>query len=400
MIVGSKRTSSSLKRWSILGLLVLGLAALLWWGFFRTVETVQTIPVRLGSIENAVTALGVLQPQRYVDVGAQVSGQIRRIAVRPGDKVTKGDLLLEIDPAIQQATVQTNRATLASLRAQLAEQQAQHDFARQQAQRQQQLAAEEATKLEDVQSAQLQARVSQARIDSLKAQIEGAASTLTGNEALLGYTRIYAPIAGTVVTLDAREGQTLNATYQTPNVMRIADLSRMTVWTEVSEADVGRIRPGMPTYFTTLGLQDQGGSPRRWEGKLRQVLPAPPTAPGAAQSTGQNAAPAGKVVLYTALFDVDNQDGALMPQMSAQVFFVAAAARDVLVAPLAALESVKREAAGHFTARVLAGEQVQTRQVRIGVRDRLLGEVLDGLAEGDQLVTGIQREQASRRLRW
>lgn len=399
-MAGSQRTFFALKRWSLLCLLVLALAALLWWGFFRTVETIQTTPVRRGSIENAVTALGVLQPQRYVDVGAQVSGQIRRIAVRPGDKVAKGDLLLEIDPAIQQATVQTNRATLASLRAQLAEQQAQHDFARQQAQRQQQLAAEEATKLEDVQSAQLQARVAQARIDSLKAQIEGAQSTLAGNEALLSYTRIYAPIAGTVVTLDAREGQTLNATYQTPNVMRIADLSRMTVWTEVSEADVGRIRPGMPTYFTTLGLQNQDGSPRRWEGKLRQVLPAPPTAPGAAQAAGQNAAPAGKVVLYTALFDVDNQDGALMPQMSAQVFFVAASAKDVLVAPLAALEPVKGEPAGHVTAKVQAGDQVQTREVRIGVRDRLMGEVLQGLQEGEPLVTGTRREQASRRLRW
>lgn len=399
-MVGSQRTFLALKHWSILCLLVLALATLLWWGFFRTVETIQTTAVRRGSIENAVTALGVLQPQRYVDVGAQVSGQIRRIAVRPGDKVSKGDLLLEIDPAIQQATVQTNRATLASLRAQLAEQQAQHDFAHQQAARQQQLAAEEATKLEDVQNAQLQARVAQARIDSLKAQIEGAASTLTGNEALLSYTRIYAPIAGTVVTLDAREGQTLNATYQTPNVMRIADLSRMTVWTEVSEADVGRIRPGMPTYFTTLGLQDQDGSPRRWQGQLRQILPAPPTAPGAVPATGQNAPPAGKVVLYTALFDVDNQDGALMPQMSAQVFFVAAAAKDVLVVPLAALGPAKSGPTGHFTAKVLTSEQVQTREVRIGVRDRLLGEALDGLNEGDQLVTGIQQEQASKRLRW
>ncbi|WP_230976714.1 efflux RND transporter periplasmic adaptor subunit [Pseudothauera rhizosphaerae] len=388
-----------MKRWSVVVPILVVLATLLWWGFFRTVETIQTEPVRRGCIENAVTALGVLQPQRYVDVGAQVSGQIKHIAVKPGDKVTKGDLLLEIDPAIQQATVQTNRATLASLRAQLAEQEAQRDLARQQAERQQQMAAEGSTKQEDVQTAQANLRIAQARIDSLKAQIEGAQSTLTGNEALLGYTRIYAPIAGTVVTLDAREGQTLNATYQTPNVLRIADLSRMTVWTEVSEADVGRIRPGMPVYFTTLGLQDQDGSPRRWNGTLRQVLPAPPTTPGAAQATGQNAAPAGKVVLYTALFDVDNADGALMPQMSAQVFFVAAVAKDVLVAPLAALEPVKGEA-GRFTARVQIDGEVRQRTLRIGVRDRLLGEVLEGLKEGEPLVIGTQREQASQRLRW
>ena len=111
-MVGGKRTFSTLKRWSILWLFLIALALLLWWGFFRTVQMVQTEPVRRGSIENAVTALGVLQPQRYVDVGAQVSGQIKRIAIKPGDKVGKGDLLLEIDPAIQQATVQTDESRL------------------------------------------------------------------------------------------------------------------------------------------------------------------------------------------------------------------------------------------------------------------------------------------------
>jgi len=389
-----------LKSWRRpLSVLVLAiLLLLLWWAFFRTVETVETVAVRRGSIENAVTALGVLQPQRYVDVGAQVSGQIKRIAVRPGDQVSKGDLLVEIDPAIQQAKVQTDRASLASLRAKLAEQEAELDFARQQAERQIALQTAEATKLEDVQSTQSQLRVTQARIASLKAQIDGAQSTLQGNEALLGYTRIYATMDGTVVTLDAREGQTLNATYQTPNLLRIADLSRMTVWTEVSEADVGRIRPEMPVYFTTLGLQDEAGQARRWESKLRQVLPAPPAAvntPAAAQNT----APAGKVVLYTALFDVDNADGALMPQMSAQVFFVQGSARNVLLAPMAALSAGNGQKA-HFSAKVQVDREIQERTVRIGVRDRLNGEVLEGLSEGDQLVTGIQRVKASTRLRW
>lgn len=374
----------------------------LWWGFFRTVETIETVPVRRAHIENAVTALGTLQPLRYVDVGAQVSGQIKHIAVRPGEMVAKGDLLLEIDPAVQEALVRTNRATLASLRAQLAEQDALRDLARQQAERQGRMAADGSTRLEDVQTAQANLRVAEARLDSLRAQIEGAQSTLQGNETLLGYSRIYAPIAGTVVTLDAREGQTLNATYQTPNLLRIADLSRMTVWTEVSEADVGRIRPGMPAYFTTLGLMAADGSLRRWTGVLRQVLPAPPSPQGAAASgaTAPAAAtPAGKVVSYTALFDVDNADGALMPQMSAQVFFVASSARDVPVVPLAALEPLAGSPDA-FTARVLAGDGMEVREVRIGVRDRLLGEVLSGLAEGENVVTAVTRIQSSRRLRW
>jgi macrolide-specific efflux system membrane fusion protein len=106
----------------------------------------------------------------------------------------------------------------------------------------------------------------------------------------------------------------------------------MTVWTEVSEADVGRIHVGMAVYFTTLGLQDAAGRPRRWQGRLAQVLPAPPTEPGGASSFGAGGSATGKVVLYTALFEVANADGALMPQMSAQVFFVTASAGNVVVA--------------------------------------------------------------------
>lgn len=389
-------------RWAVVASVTAALVLALWWGFFRTVETIKTVTVRRADIENAVTALGTLQPLRYVDVGAQVSGQIRQIAVRPGEVVAKGDLLLEIDPAVQEALVRTNRAMLASLRAQLAEQDALRDLARQQADRQGRMAADGSTRLEDVQTARANLRVAEARLDSLRAQIEGAQSTLQGNETLLGYSRIYAPIAGTVVTLDAREGQTLNATYQTPNLLRIADLSRMTVWTEVSEADVGRIRPGMPVYFTTLGLLAADGSPRRWTGVLRQVLPAPPSPQGTAASGATApaaAAPAGKVVSYTALFDVDNADGALMPQMSAQVFFVVSSARDVPVVPLAALEPLAGRPGG-FTARVQADDGMELREVRIGVRDRLLGEVLSGLAEGERVVTAVTRTQSSRRLRW
>lgn len=116
---------------------------------------------------------------------------------------------MEIDPAIQQAAVSTNRAELSSLRAQLAEQEALRDFAKLQAKRQYQLAVEKATSQENIDTAETELRVTAARIENLKARIESAQSVLRGNEALLSYTRIYAPIDGTVVTLDAREGQCL-----------------------------------------------------------------------------------------------------------------------------------------------------------------------------------------------
>lgn len=387
-----------------LALAVLGAVVLmLWWGFFRSVEQVDTEPVRRGRVENAVSALGVLQPALQVEIGAQVSGQIRRIAVQAGEGVVKGQLLLEIDPAVQRATVQRERAELAGLRAQLAEQEAERDLARQQNLRQQQMAADGSTRLEDVQTADAALRKAEARLRWLHAQIDGARATLGGSEALLGYTRIEAPITGTVISLDAREGQTLNATYQTPEVMQLADLSRMTVWTEVSEADVGRIRSGMPVYFTTLGLEDAAGRTRRWTGTLRQLLPAPPKRAEAASGNGSRRGSAssgsGTVVMYTALFDVDNADGALMPGMSAQVFFTTAVAEDVLVVPLAALTPIEGRA-DHFNAQVWVDGEAQPRELELGVRDRLRGEVRAGLAEGDAIVLRVRREQGSQRLRW
>ena len=391
------------RRRVVLVVLVLLLQAVaVWWAFFRNTDTLETMTVHRTDIESTVSALGTLQPQRYVDVGAQVSGQISRILVQPGDNVEKGDLLVEFDPSIQQAEVDTDRANLQSLRAQLAERQAELTLAQQKVNRQRRMAADGSTRMEDFQTAEANLKIAQARVQSLTAQIEGAASRLKGSEAKLGHTRIYAPMSGTVVTLDAREGQTLNAAYQTPVVMRIADLSRMTVWAEVSEADIGRVKVDMPVYFTTMGLMDAQGQPRRWESTLRQVLPAPPHKPvtAAAGAGGQEGAqPAsGKVVAYTALFDVDNADGALMPQMTARVFFVSAAASHALVVPLAALKPTADR--NTFEAQVLENGSQRQRTVKVGVRDRLQAEVVSGLNEGDVLVTGVRPAEDSEKVRW
>lgn len=383
-----RREIPGFRRLLLLAFIVLlaGIAA--WAAFGRTAPRWETEMLVRGDVEDNVTALGTLQPRRYVDVGAQVSGQVRRIAVQPGDRVGHGTLLVEIDPSVQQAEVDAGRAALAGLHAQLADQQAQFDLAAQQYARQQRLAEDEATRDEDRQIAHAAWRSARARIDRLRAQIDQTQSTLKGNEVRLGYTRIYAPMAGTVVSLDAREGQTLNATYQTPNLLRIADLGTMTVWTEVSEADVHRVRPGMAVYFTTLGIDG-----RRWQGKVRQVLPAPP-ATAAAQGGAAPAAAGSKVVSYTVLFDVDNRDGELMPQMTAQVFFVAGQARNVLLAPVAALEAVTGKP-DVWRARVLtAGDRVVEREVRLGVRDRFKAEVRAGLTAGEQLITGERVEKA------
>ncbi|QXZ12343.1 efflux RND transporter periplasmic adaptor subunit [Pseudomonas sp. AO-1] len=350
-------------------------------------ERFATVQVSRGDIESSVTALGTLQPRRYVDVGAQASGQIQKIHVEVGDVVKEGQLLVEIDPSTQKAKLDAGRFSIENLKAQLQEQRAQHELARQKYQRQQNLAAGGATRAEDVQTARAELKATQARVDMFQAQIRQAEASLRSDQAELGYTRIYAPMAGTVVALDAREGQTLNAQQQTPLILRIAKLSPMTVWAEVSEADIGHVKPGMTAYFTTLS-----GGQRRWSSTVRQILPVPPkpldqTSQGGGSPASSSKSGSARVVLYTVLLDVDNADNALMAEMTTQVFFVANQAKGVLTAPVAALQG--STTANLQTAQVVAANgDIQQREVRTGISDRLKVQIVDGLNEGDHLLIG------------
>lgn len=346
-----------------------------------------TVQVSRADIESSVTALGTLQPRRYVDVGAQASGQIHKIHVEVGDLVKEGQLLVEIDPSTQQAKLDAGRFSVENLKAQLQEQRAQHELARQKYQRQQNLAAGGATREEDVQTAQAELRATQARVDMFQAQIRQAEASLRSDQAELGYTRIYAPMAGTVVALGAREGQTLNAQQQTPLILRIAKLSPMTVWAEVSEADIGHVKPGMHAWFTTLS-----GGTRRWTSTVRQILPVPPkpldqTSQGGGSPASASKSGSARVVLYTVLLDVDNADNALMAEMTTQVFFVANQVQNVLTAPIAALQAGTQP--DRQTAQVVASNgSIEQRNVRTGISDRLRVQILDGLQEGDHLLIG------------
>ena len=348
-------------------------------------DAYDTVPVTRGDIESSVTALGTLQPRQYVDVGAQASGQIHKIHVAIGTEVKEGQLLVEIDPSTQTAKLDASRFAIDNLKAQLQEQGALHDLAQHKYRRQQHLAKGGATREEDVQAAQAEVRTTQARIDMFTAQIRQARASLRSDEAELGYTRIYAPMAGTVVALDAREGQTLNAQQQTPLILRIARLSPMTVWAQVSEADIGQVKPGMQAWFTTLS-----GGNRRWSSNVRQVLPVPPKPLNEiGQGGGSPASKSGsdRVVLYTVLLDVDNHDQALMPEMTTQVFFVAGQARDVLLAPIVALQGTA-ESERQTAHIVTTSGKVEPREIRTGISDRLRVEIIDGVNEGDHLLIG------------
>jgi macrolide-specific efflux system membrane fusion protein len=338
-------------------------------------DGVLTARVSQGDVENTISALGRLQPRDFVDVGAQVSGQLERLDVRVGQKVEKGQVLAEIDPTVMTAKVESSRAQIRALQAQLQEQIAEKDLAEQQYQRQRRLMRDNATSADALETAQAALKTARARVSRLSADIDRQTSTLKADEATLGYTRIYAPIAGTVVSIAAQQGQTLNAAHQIPVILRIADLSGMTVRTQVSEADVGKLEPGMEVYFTTLGNRRQ-----RWRSKLRQILPAPEVV--------------NNVVLYTALFDVDNAGGELMAEMSAQVFFVLARADGVLTVPVSALR--RGEERGSYTVSVVGDDDsIEERAVRIGVRNRIRAEVVSGLKAGERVIAGRGRDATS-----
>jgi macrolide-specific efflux system membrane fusion protein len=334
-----------------------------------------TALVQRTDLEETVSATGTLQPRDYVDVGTQVSGQLKVVHVEIGDVVEEGDLLAEIDPAVYRAKVDAAQAQLLHLQAQLAERQAQRKLAEQKAQRQANMMREDATTAEALQTAEAELESAKAQIDALKAQIQQVRSTLRGDQANLSYTKIHAPMAGTVVTQAAKAGQTLNANQSAPVVLRIADLSTMTVQTQVSEADVSRLRVGMPVYFSTLG-----GEGKRWHANLRQVNPTPEVV--------------NNVVLYNALFDVPNVDGELMTQMTAQVFFVVGQAKDVLVVPAAALELGR----GGTTIRVQTADGgFERREVELGLVTRVAAEVRSGLAPGERVATAAAAPARSAR---
>lgn len=334
----------------------------------ENVASYRTQPIARGDLEKTVTALAQVRPKTFVDVGTQVSGQLRKVYVEIGDTVTAGQLLAEIDSTVYQTRVLANRAKIENLRAQLDQARAQLELDKSREARSRQLLANNTTSKDAYEAAAATLKIDEAKIASFEAQIKESEATLQGDIANLNYTKIYAPLAGTVVNQIAYEGQTLNANQTAPIIVRIADLDTMTVWAQVAEADVPRIRAGMPVYFTTLGMPD-----KRFTATVRQVLPTPETI--------------NDVILYNVLIDVPNKERELLTNMTAQVFFILGEAKNVLLAPVQALRPSRRDKDA-FVVRVLENGAVKTKRVTVGLQDRNVAEIKDGLKEGENVIVG------------
>jgi membrane fusion protein, macrolide-specific efflux system len=336
--------------------------------FFATPKVVYTTAtVQRGDIESTVVAAGIVQPVKYVDVGAQTSGMLKSLKVQRGDHVEKGQLLAEIDPALADTALTSSNAALSSMTSQRAVKQAALVLAKAQLVRSDELFAALVISASDHDVARASYAAALADVASVSAQMRQANAAVDTGKTNLGYTKIMAPMTGEVVSITLLEGQTLNANQSAPNLLRIADISTVTVWSQVSEADIVDVKPGQVAYFTVLG------SPRRWSGKVRQVLPTPELI--------------NNVVFYDVLFDIPNPEGQLKIQMTAQVFIVLAQAKGVLFVPAAAIGNASEGSV--IKVQVLKPDgTLETRTIKIGIKSELSAEVTAGLNEKEQVVIG------------
>ena len=377
-------------------LLLLGAVATVAWLRLNDAQgadrpAVLTAPVNRGTIEQTVLAEGIVKPLRMVAVGAQASGRITAVHVSVGQQVRQGDLIAEIDSVTQTNDLRNAEASLANVRAQLASQQAQLRLAERTLERQSQMRRNLSVTQTDYDSAEEAVAVAQAQIEALGAQIAQAEIGIETARANLDYTRITAPIDGTVLAVVSQEGQTVNSVQQAPTIVVLGQLDQMQVLAQISEADIIRVEAGQPVWFTTLG------EPQRvYHATLEAVEPAPESVVNDSSLAGSSGSSSttSEAIYYNGHFTVPNEDGRLRTYMTAQVHIVLGRAEDVLTLPSVALGQIAAD--GTQTVRVQTRDgQIETRQVRIGLNDRVNAEVVEGLSEGDRVVTGQAADRAA-----
>jgi len=345
--------------------------------FSPSKTTYITASVIRTDLEESVLASGTLKAFKTVAVGAQVNGQLKTLHVDLGDKVKKGQLLAEIDPVLPQNTLKDAEAQVDNLQAQKRSKQAllkQYELAYQ---RQNQLNAKDAGSKVDLESAQAQLESTRYDVSALDAQIKKAIIAVATAKANLGYTRIHAPIDGTVISIDTEEGQTVVSNQTATTILTLATLDTMTVKAKISEADVTRVKPGLPTYFTLLGDSDT-----HYYGKLRAIEPGPVSNGTTTSSTGSTSS----AIYYYGLFEVPNLDNKLKVSMTTQVAVVLNQVKQALCIPISALEDKQKD--GKATVKLLVGEQAETRTIRTGISNNVRIQVIDGLREGEKVIVG------------
>lgn len=352
-----------------------------------------TTPVTIGDLREEVLASGTLKPVRLTAVGAQVSGRITALNVRVGDSVKAGDAIAQIDPVTKQNDLRTSEASLKNYRAQKLEKEATLALADANLARQQTTFAQHATSRGDFDSAEATARQTRAQIAALEALIVGAEASVETARVNLEYTRITAPIDGTVLAVVVQEGQTVNAVQSAPTIVVLGQLDTMTVRVEISEADIVKVRPGQPLYFTILGDQDH-----RYDARLEQIEPAPEsikndasfsstsTTSTSSSTSSSSSSSSSTAIYYIGVFKVPNKELLLRTYMTAEVHIVVGEAKRVKTVPALA---IMRQSDGRSVVRVLSSSgEVERHDVETGLGDRTNVEVKSGVEVGERVITG------------
>ncbi|PHM61332.1 macrolide transporter subunit MacA [Xenorhabdus ishibashii] len=370
-------------RWIGAGLVLIAIASV-WHYFFYLPKpiTYQTSGVVKGDFGRNVLAVGKLDAVSKVDVGAQVSGQLKELYVKLGDKVKQGQLLALIDPQTAKNAVAEIQETAKSLEANLRGAQAELRLAQLKVNRVNHL-----FKLHLISHQELDASITDmqskaARTDDLAAQIKQNQAKLDTAKTNLQYTKIIAPIEGIVTDIKTLQGQTVIAAQQAPTILTLANLDTMIVNAEVSEADVINLEPGQKVSFTILGAPG-----RQFHSVLKDILPTPQTVNNA--------------IFYYARFEVPNPQHILRLQMTAQVKVELQTLHNALMIPISALEisshqytsSTQYLPSTQYEVSVLHNGKAEKRKITIGAFDNANVQVLSGLKEGERVI--ISRSDSS-----
>ena len=356
------------------------LAGLGWYGYQKmqpkNEATFITEEVKRGKIAQTVSATGEISATNLVDVGAQVSGQIKKMHVKIGDVVKEGDLIAEIDNVTQVNEVNTRKAQLQTYQAQLESAQVALKIAQRKYSRYKSLASADAVSKEEFEATEDSLATNRAKIKELQSSIRQTQIAINTAEKDLGYTRITAPSAGTVVSLVVEQGQTINSSQTSPTVVQIADLTSMTNKMQIAEGDATKVKAGQTVNFTILSEPDTPIS-----AKLDSIDPGLTTMSQGSYSKSTDTT--SNAIYYYARATVPNPEGKLAIGMTTQNTVEIASADNGLMVPTVAIKAKD----GKKFVRVLeANNQAVDREIQTGLKDSMNTEVKSGLNEGEKVV--------------
>jgi efflux transporter, RND family, MFP subunit len=351
-------------------------AAGLYFKYFKKEDTITYItqPVRRQNVEKVVNATGEVKAVDLVTVGAQVSGKIEKLYVSIGQTVKMGDMIAEIDSTTQQNDVDIAKAKMSSYQAQLKAAKTSLKIAKKQYQRMQSLKKQNAASTEDLENAEDSYEAAMSKVAEIEASLKETEISLSTAETNLGYTKITAPLDGTIVSVPVKVGQTINAAMDTPTIVQIADLNQMEIYIEISEGDIGNIKPGVKVTYSVLADMN-----KVYETTLKSIDPALTLL---TDDQYTEVVDSSEAIYFYGRLVVPNADGKLRIGMTTQNVIYVESAEDVLTVPAMAL---KGDVDGKYV-EVRTAEGVERRPVITGVSDDLNVEIKKGVSEGEEVV--------------